>query len=159
MARGIRIESDGGGGVTVSLPSELRELLRSVGKQMREMLTDDAYNDSAALARLFPPASMDDPMQTLGFEQLMGKAIRDGKVETATVLEATADADRLTEEETLAWMRCINDARLLLGTSLNITEDDDLEHFLDDPAKEHDAIVYVALTELVDLLVRAADPA
>jgi len=88
----------------------------------------------------------------------MGKAIHDGKVESATILEQTADADRLTDEETLAWLRCLNDVRLMLGTHLNVTEDADIETFLADPATEHNAIVYVALTELVDLLVRAVDP-
>ena len=155
---GITIGTAPGGGVIVDLPRELRALLRSVARQMREMLSDDGYADSPLLARLFPPASMDDPMEALGFEQLMGKAIHEGKMESARILEATADAERLSEEETLAWLRCLNDVRLMLGTHLNVTEDTDVETFLDDPATEHNAIVYVALTELVDLLVRAADP-
>ena len=157
-ARGISITAAGGGGVRVYLPKELRALLRSVARQMREMLSDEAYADSPVLARLFPPSSMDDPLESLGFEQLMGKAIHDGKVESATILEATADAEHLNQEETLAWLRCLNDVRLMLGTHLEVTEDADIETFLSDPATEHNAIVYVALTELVDLLVRAADP-
>jgi len=148
----------GRGIVAVDLPKELRQLLSSVARQMREMLTDDAYADSPLLARLFPQAVMDDPLEALGFEQLMGQAIRDGKLEAATVLEATADAKRLDEEQSLAWLRCLNDVRLMLGTHLNITQDGDIETFMADPATEHNAIVYVALTELVDLLVRAVDP-
>lgn len=158
MARRVTITAAGRGAVAVDLPKELRELLRSVARQMREMLTDDAYDDSPLLARLLPQAVMDDPLEALGFEQLMGKAIRDGKLEAATVLEATADAKRLDEEQALAWLRCLNDVRLMLGTHLNVTQDEDIETFMADPSTEHNAIVYIALTELVDLLVRAVDP-
>jgi len=157
MAR-VSITPAPGGGVRVKLPKELRELLVSVAQQMRDLLTDDTYADSPMLARLFPPAAMDDPMAALGFEQLMGQAIHDGKIEAIGILEATAGNDRLTEEETLAWLRSINDVRLMLGTHLQVDEDVDVETFMDDPATEHAAIVYVALTELVDLLVRAVDP-
>jgi len=142
----------------VELPGELRALLRSVARQMQDVLTDDEYADSPLLARLLPQAVMDDPLEALGFEQLMGKAIHDGKIEAAKVLEATAGNERLTEEETLAWLRSLNDVRLMLGTHLNVSEDVDIETFMRDPATEHAAIVYVALSELVDLLVRAADP-
>jgi hypothetical protein len=158
MAHVVSIVAAPGGGVAVDLPPELRTLLRSVARQMREMLSDDDYADSPLLARLFPPASMDDPMETLGFEQLMGKAIHDGKVEAARIMEATADARRLDEEAALAWLRCINDVRLMLGTHLNVSEDVDIETFIADPATEHNAIVYIALTELVGLLVGAVDP-
>jgi hypothetical protein len=158
VARGISIRSAPGGGVLVDLPSELRDLLRSVARQMQELLTEEEYADSPLLARLFPQANMDDPLEALGFEQLMGQAIRDGKLEAAATLEATAGNERLTEEETLAWLRSLNDVRLMLGTHLNVTEETDVETFLDDPATEHAALVYVALTELVDLLVRAVDP-
>lgn len=158
MAGRVAFTPAGRGIVAVDLPKELRQLLSSVARQMREMLTDDAYADSPLLARLFPQAVMDDPLEALGFEQLMGQAIRDGKLEAATVLEATADAKRLDEEQSLAWLRCLNDVRLMLGTHLNITQDGDIETFMADPATEHNAIVYVALTELVDLLVRAVDP-
>jgi hypothetical protein len=74
------------------------------------------------------------------------------------VLERTAGNERLSEEETLAWLRSINDVRLMIGTHLNVSEEIDVETFLDDPTTEHAALVYVALSELVDMLVRAVDP-
>ena len=158
MARGLSITAAGGGGVDVRLPPELRALLVSVARQMHEVLTDDEYADSPALARLLPTAVPDDPLEALGFEQLMGTAIRDGKIEAAMVLEATASNERLTPEETLAWLRCLNDVRLMLGTHLAVSEDADMEAFLSDPATEHAAVVYLALSELLEMLVRAVDP-
>ena len=113
---------------------------------------------SRALERLFPPASIDDPMESLGFEQLMGDALRAGKREAAAVLRATANATHLDAEETLAWMRCLNDIRLVVGTRLNIQEDTDVEALFEDELMEQAAVTYVALTELVEMLARAADP-
>jgi hypothetical protein len=159
VASPVAITAAGRGGVALALPPELRALLRSVARQMREMLTDDAFADSPLLARLFPQAVMDDPLEALGFEQLMGDAIRSGKVESATVLEATADAQVLNAEETLAWLRCLNDVRLMLGTHLQVTEDpEEFEALLAEPETEQMALIYVAITELVEMLVRAVDP-
>lgn len=146
------------GGVRLELPAELRELVRSLARQLDELLHDPQAADDPGLARLFPPASIDDPMQALGFEQLMGQAIRDGKIEAAAIVRATATAETLTADEAQAWMRCLNDIRLLIGTRLAIDEDTDIESMLADDLLEQAAIVYLALTELVELLSRAADP-
>ena len=117
----------------------------------------EAANDPGVL-RLFPPASIDDPMEALGFEELMGDALRAGKRESAAVLAATADATHLDPEETLAWMRCLNDIRLLVGTRLDMQEDTDVEALFADPLTEQAALVYVAMSELVEMLSRAVDP-
>ena len=123
-----------------------------------ELIDDPESADDPGMARLFPPASVDDPMEALGFEQLMGDAIRAGKRESASVLRATAQQNRLSPEETLAWMRCLNDIRLLIGTRLDVQEDTDFEAMVDDPLLEQAAIVYVSLSELVGMLSLAADP-
>jgi uncharacterized protein DUF2017 len=154
----VAITSAGRGGVDVDLPVELRGLLASLAKQLAELIDDPDSADDPGMARLFPPASVDDPMEALGFEQLMGEAIREGKRESASILRATADAKHLNADETLAWMRCLNDIRLLLGTRLDVREEMDVESFTSDPLTEQAAITYIALTELVELLSRAADP-
>ena len=41
------------------------------------------------------------------------------------LLKSTADADRLTEEELLAWTRALNGLRLVLGTFLDVQEGDE----------------------------------
>jgi len=146
------------GGVNVDLPPDLRELLGSLAKQLVELIDDPDSADDPGMARLFPPASVDDPMEALGFEQLMGEALRAGKRESAAVLRATATANHLNAEETLAWMRCLNDIRLLLGTRLNVQEDADIEAMMSDPLSEQAAVMYIALTDLVAMLSRAADP-
>jgi uncharacterized protein DUF2017 len=154
----VGITAAGGGAVVVDLPDDLRDLLASLAKQLTELIDDPEAADDPGLARLFPPASVDDPMEALGFEQLMGDAIKAGKRESASVLRATAHHKRLSPEETLAWMRCLNDIRLLIGTRLDVQEDTDFEAMVDDPLLEQAAIVYVSLSELVGMLSLAADP-
>jgi hypothetical protein len=153
-----RITSAGDGGVDIRLEPELRELIASLARQLGELIDDPEAQDSPGLARLFPPASVDDPMEALGFEQLMGEALRAGKRESAAVVRATATNDHLDPEQTLAWMRCLNDVRLVLGTRLEIEEDTDIEELFRDPMTEQAAIMYTALTELVGMLSLAADP-
>jgi hypothetical protein len=153
-----KITSARDGGVHIRLEPELRELIASLARQLRELIDDPESQDSPGLARLFPPASVDDPMESLGFEQLMGEALRAGKRESAAVVVATANNDHLDPEQTLAWMRCLNDVRLVLGTRLAIEEDTDFEELFRDPLTEQAAIMYTALTELVEMLSLAADP-
>jgi len=153
-----RITSARDGGVDIRLEPELRELIASLARQLRDLIDDPESQDSPGLARLFPPASVDDPMESLGFEQLMGEALRAGKRESAAIVVATANNDHLDPEQTLAWMRCLNDVRLVLGTRLAIEEDTDFEELFRDPLTEQAAIMYTALTELVEMLSLAADP-
>ena len=157
MAR-VKITSSYGGGVDVDLPADVRHLLASLARQLAELIDDPEAVGEPGLERLFPPASIDDPMESLGFEQLMGDALRAGKREAAAILRATANATHLDAEDTLAWMRCINDIRLVIGTRLDIREDTDIEAMFSDELMEQAAVTYVALTELVEMLARAADP-
>ncbi len=92
MAR-VKISSSYGGGVDVELPEDLRDLLASLARQLAELIDDPEAVGEPGLERLFPPASIDDPMESLGFEQLMGDALRAGKREAAAVLRATAQRD------------------------------------------------------------------
>jgi uncharacterized protein DUF2017 len=158
MSVRTKVTSAGDGGVDIKLDPELRELLASLARQLTDLIDDPESADSPGLARLFPSASMDDPLEALGFEQLMGDALRAGKRESAAVVQATASATHLDPEQTLAWMRCLNDIRLVVGTRLQIEEDTDIEALFADPLTEQAALIYTALTELVGMLSLAADP-
>ena len=67
----------------MELPDDVRDLLASLARQLAELIDDPEAADEPGLERLFPPASIDDPMEALGFEQLMGDALRAGKREAA----------------------------------------------------------------------------
>ena len=119
---GRRVRRNRRGQFEIRLAEPERELLRSLGPQMRLVL-DDEEADDPALARLFPVAYRDDPDRETEFRLLARDELRSSHLAALATLEESAGADRLEEEQLLAWMRAINDVRLVLGTRLNVTEE------------------------------------
>ena len=117
------------GGFDLRLPADERDLLRSVGPQLREVLVDRAtaieQGDDPAVDRLFPVAYPDDEERQAEFRLLAHDQLLESHLGALAVLEETADADRLDEDQLLAWMRAINHVRLVLGIRLEVTEDGD----------------------------------
>lgn len=94
-------------------------MLRSIPRQLRELLAED----DPALGRLFPPAYTDDPDRNEEYERLMRGDLTAERLRSVETLERTIDADRVDAEQLGAWLGAINDARLVLGTKLDVTED------------------------------------
>src|SRR5438874_5622574 len=100
-----------------------------------ELLAAEQSADHPAIARLAPTAYPDDPMRNLEFDDAIGRSLAKGRLEAIDVVERTADAEHLTDEQAEAWMRALNDARLVFGTRLGIVQEDDVEPFARDPEK------------------------
>ena len=144
-----------GDGFAVALPDEGRSALTWVAEQMRETLTGDTSQDDPAVARLFPQAYHDDPMRTLEFEQIAGPDLEADRLRRFDVLERTAHARWLTEEQLLDWMRAINDARIVIAVRLEVTE----ETTFDDLADDSTSTTYLYLSYLLEAIVAAlGDP-
>lgn len=107
----------------VLLPPESRELVASVARQLGGLLDDP---DAPEVRRLFPPAYTDDPDREAGFQVFARSELIDTRREAAEVVMASVDDDELTHEQLGCWMRIVTDARLVLGTSLDVSEDEDL---------------------------------
>ena len=120
---GRRIRRNRKGQFEIRLAGPERELLRSLGPQMREVINDE--DDDAAVARLFPVAYRDDPDRENEFRLLARDELRSSHLAALATLEESAGAERLDEEQLLAWMRAVNDVRLVLGTRLDVTEEGD----------------------------------
>jgi hypothetical protein len=147
-----------GDGFAVDLQPQVRTLLASIATQMREVLTGTAAADDPAVARLYPTAYPDDPMRNLEFEQAAGDGLQRDRLAALDVLAATTDARRLAEEQLLAWMRAINDARLVLGVRLDVTEDMRFEDLEDETARASFS-TYALLSALLEAIVEAlGDP-
>ena len=93
-----------------------------------------------ALARLLPDAYGDDDEAATEFRRYTEPDLRAGKRAHATVVLATLEPylDRggkvvLEAAQADAWLLCLNDLRLVLGTRLEVTEDTELEAPPDDP--------------------------
>ena len=119
------------GRFSIRLPDEERELLRRLPGQLRELLgTDDP-----SLKRLFPPAYLDDPEKDADYQRLMRDELLMRHEQSLATMEETIDATELEEEQLHAWMAALNELRLVLGTRLDVTEDEDFGADLD-PSNE-----------------------
>ncbi len=124
-----RVKRARGGGFELRIPADERELLRSVGPQLREVLVREAagaqQGEDSAVARLFPVAYPDDEDRQTEYRLLVHDELLSSHLGALAVLEETADAERLDEDQLLAWMRALNHVRLVLGTRLDVTEEGD----------------------------------
>jgi hypothetical protein len=102
------------------LSADERDVLRSLPEQLKEMLTED----DPALRRLFPPAYLDDPKAENEYHRLMREDLLEHHRAALDVMAATIDADELDEDQLTSWMGAINDLRLVLGTKLDVSEDE-----------------------------------
>lgn len=73
--------------------------------------------------RLFPPAYAEDSEAEREYRTLMHDELLDGKREALRVFVGTLEREELTDEELEAWLRVLNDLRLVLGTRLEVTEE------------------------------------
>lgn len=154
-----RVERVGPDRFRLTLPDDERDLLTSLAPQLRALLTTALSEDDPSLTRLFPTAYPDDDERDAGYQALVRDELLEKRFETIDVIESTvestADGAELTGEELSAWMRAVNDLRLVLGTRLDVSEDDDPADL--DPA-DPDAPawgIYHYLGMLVALIVDA----
>jgi len=111
------------GGIDVRLSADERELLLVLGPQLRALLTDEP-NDPI-LKRLFPPAYVEDAEAESFYRLLAHDELISRRLANLASLELAARAEKLTEDEALAFLNALNDLRLVLGTRLEVTEEDD----------------------------------
>jgi hypothetical protein len=110
---------------------------------------------------LFPDGYTDDPEASADFRRYTETGLRDTKRAAArTALESIGEPgvrQVLDLEQAQAWLRALNDTRLVLGQRLGVTEDfEELIASLDqDDPRLGMLWVYDRLTYLQETLVRA----
>ena len=154
MARGpVRRTRDGG--FQLRLSANERDVLRQLPQQLRTLIEAEDPATDPAVARLYPPAYQDDPIRNLEYERLAGDDLTSQRLAAIDRMASTLDAERLTEDDVLAWLGVLNDLRLVLGTRLEVTEETAEDDFqAGDPRAEAFAL-YAYLTYVVDGIVRA----
>lgn len=117
------------GRIAVRLPADGIRLLRRVTDELRAMLADP---DDSALRRLFPRAYADDDAEA-AFAAMTRSLLVEGKRGKLAALTGILEHGRehdgwfetaLDDDGVNAWLGSITDARLVLGTLLDVTEDD-----------------------------------
>jgi Domain of unknown function (DUF2017) len=148
------IERTKEGDFRVHLSAEERDLLRGLTAQLEELLRSDPEDPS--LRRLTPPAYESDDEGEREFRSLMGAELDSRHRAGLRRFAETADRDRLDAEELDGWLTALNDLRLVLGTRLDVTEDQFADGFDPLAPNAHGLAVYAFLTWLQESAVEAA---
>jgi hypothetical protein len=101
-------------------------MLRILYNELDQLLGQD----DPSLRRLFPPAYDQDPEFDAEYQRLMREDLLDRRRAALATMLRTLDNDELTEEELTGWLGALNDFRLVLGTQLDVSEED---LFIDTP--------------------------
>lgn len=139
----------GGGRFEVNLPVETRLGLLSLAEELEEIQA----TDRPEVRRLFPTAYADDPEKDAGYQVFARDQLIEKRRDAVEVIRRTTEAEVLTADELSAWMGILNDFRLVLGTALDVSEDDvDLDVEAPDAEPQ---ILYRYLGEIVHHMVEA----
>ena len=109
-----------------------RRVCRSSSRRCSVTRTAAGGEAPAALKRLLPPPTRRDEAAEAGYVRLVRADLLLHHRAALALLGETAHASRLSEEQLEGWLTALNDLRLVLGTSLEVTEDQQ-ELPVDDP--------------------------
>jgi hypothetical protein len=150
------VRSNGDGSFAFEFPTHVPDLVVHLGDQLDTILDTDVPD----LNRLFPTAYPHDPERDAGYQILARGELIDHRRNSLDVVRDTATARVLTEDQLTAWMHVVNDLRLVLGTRLDVSEDDvDLDD--DDPllpALEVYRLLGAVLSEIIEALTDTLPP-
>lgn len=109
------------GNYDLRLTDAERQLLRSLPGQILDLI---AAGDSST-NRLFPPAygADGDPGANAEYRQLTRESLLAHHRGALELLAETAEAETLSEEQASSWLCALNDARLVLGSRLDVGEE------------------------------------
>lgn len=142
-ARGVRRVEDG---VEVMIGTEERDALRSVPPQLRAVVeSDDPTPTGEQVRRRLFPRAYDDDQAEADYRSMADADLRQGRLDALDTFLRTLDGGaergrrwqvRLSGEEAEAWLAVVNDARLVLATTVGISDESEWERGPDhdDPA-------------------------
>ena len=133
----------------VKLSPEAVQGILSLAEELEELQS----TDRPETRRLFPTAYPDDPERDAGYQIFARDQLISKRREAVAIIRKTATAQELTGEELGAWMGVLNDLRLVLGTMLDVSEDD---YEIDMESPDADSrLLYGYLGEVVHHMVEA----
>lgn len=132
-----------------------QEMLANLVEQLRDLLLEGS---SPLLRRLYPTAYPDDAEADAKYGELVRDQLLESHLSALDTLErtsATAAPVPMTDAELGQWMQAINSVRLILGTRLDVSEDDEPDDLDEDDPDYALHAVYDVLSVMLDLIVRA----
>jgi hypothetical protein len=136
-------------GFRVNLGRLERLVLQQTFDDLRVLLADR----DPSTRRLFPSAYVDNPEQEAEYQRLVGDDLARSQLDALDVVERSIDGSVVSATELEQWMRSVNAVRLVIGTQLDITEDD-TRPARDDPDYPRYG-VYDFLTQLLAWIIDA----
>jgi len=144
----------------VRLAADGRDLLRTLAPRVAEMVADEqSVESNPAVSRMFPvayPEAQDADRQT-EYRLLVHDELRASHLAALETLIAGAEATVIDAVELGSWMRAVNGIRLVLGTRLDIT-DDDIPDETGPPEGGDMRVIYDFLSWLTAEMVEALEP-
>ena len=150
------------GNLELNIGLEEGMMLLSMPHRLREVIENPDFDQRVA-RRLLPTAYREDPEREAEFRELVGTEIRQRKLDHLWAFEKSLreamDVDgayclQLDSEQMAHWCGFLNDARLLLGTLLDIEEDWYEEYSDPEGEASPDEHLYAYLTNFQGFLIQ-----
>ncbi len=136
--------------VLVRLDENLRALLEQVTEELREVLL---VGDDEHTRRLYPTAHPDDDELEQQYRDMVRDQLLMQRLDGIDQVQASIDTESMDADLADVWMNTINQARLVLGTQLDVGEDDGpIEQ--DDPDATQ-KVIYQVLSHVLEELTSA----
>ena len=133
------------------LDTEIEPLSEDPLARLKNLDGPTEISSDPAVARLFPNGYSSDDHASADFRRYTEQDLRQEKLDALTSARATLEREEmksaLTADQAQAWLRFLNDLRLVLGTRLGVGEDFDEDS--DDPGYH----LYSYLTYLQGTLI------
>lgn len=137
------------GQISVRLDDTMRALLRQATEELREVLLVD---EPDLTRRLYPTAYPDDEELEGDYQEMVHDQLLMQRLDGIDQLQASIDDEKISFDVADVWMNTINQLRLVLGTQLDVGEEQ-VEIDEDDPlATSH--VVYQVLSYVLEELTR-----
>lgn len=143
----------------INLGDDERAVIMRMMGELRSLLTSDDDNPDAPvsplLQRLFPPAFLDDLEKEAEYQRLMREELvtrRLVQLDAVTSMLGPDGPEHLDEGNVIALMQSVNAVRMVLGTLIDVGENDEIEPG-DEGSAEHQ--LYGFLSWLLDWTVKS----
>ena len=154
MAPRRPISPNGDGTYSLNLGEDERALMAAIVPDLRALLADDPNDEM--LTRLFPTARPDDPEAEAEYREMVRGELVSKRLARLDTVADLAEATTLSRDQLAAWVGAVNDIRLVLGTRLGVSEEDDFDELDEDDPEAVARSAYWYLGWLLEHLVEAS---
>jgi len=145
-------------GYVVNLQREELDLLVRLLGELRDVMLSDDPRSEPLLRRLFPPAYhlADDAEAEAEYQRLMRQDLVASRLESIAGVEAALSSGTPMDEGGVhGFMQALNSVRLVLGTLLDVGENDDPNEVADDDPMVGEHHLYAFLSWILENTVQA----